>query len=154
MKVFVRQQTGAGFSVVRRDAVEDKLTIRHQGSEREYEIPVKWTGVDRGEATFAIPKDAALGTYSIAMHDSLGSRRSRSDERSVGRFRVEAFRVPLMRARLQPVGVPLVNSADVQIDLQVSYLSGGGAGGLPVKLRTQGKAKSVSFPDFEGYSLA
>jgi len=154
MKLFVRQQTGAGFSLVPRDAVEDTLTIRHQGSEREYEVPVKWTGTDHGEATFAIPKDAALGTYSIAMHDSLGSRRSRSDERPVGRFRVEAFRVPLMRARLQPIGVPLVNPTDVQIDLQVSYLSGGGAGGLPVKLRTQVEPKSVSFPDFEGYSFA
>ena len=84
----------------------------------------------------------------------MGSRRGRADERAAGHFRVEAFRVPLMRARLQPVGTPLVNPADVRIDLQVSYLSGGGAGGLPVKLRTQVEPKSVSFPDFEGYSFA
>ncbi len=158
MKLFVRQQTGAGFSLVRRDALDDTLTIRHQGSERKYNVPVQWTelgtGTDHGEATFAIPKDAALGTYSIGMHDSLGARRSRRDERPVGQFRVEAFRVPLMRARLQPVGVPLVNPTSVQIDLQVSYLSGGGAGGLPVKLRTQVELKSVAFPDFEGYSFA
>ncbi len=158
MKIFVRQQTAAGFSLVQRDALEDTLTIRHQGSEREYAVPVQWTssgpGIDHGEATFAIPGDAALGTYSIDIHDSLGARRSRSDARPVGTFRVEAFRVPLMRARLQPVGTPLVNPTAVQIDLQVSYLSGGGAGGLPVKLRSQIEPKAVAFADFEGYSFA
>jgi alpha-2-macroglobulin len=105
-------------------------------------------GSEHVEASFAIPKDAALGTYTIGIHDSLGSRRGRADERAAGHFRVEAFRVPLMRARLQPVGTPLVNPGDVRIDLQVSYLSGGGAGGLPVKLRTQVEPKSVSFPNF------
>ena len=45
--------------------------------------------------------------------------------------------MPLMRARLQAVGTPLVNPPTSSIDLQVSYLAGGGAGGLPVKLRTQ-----------------
>ena len=59
-----------------------------------------------------------------------------------------------MRARLQPVGTPLVNPADVSIDMTVNYLAGGGAGGLPVKLRTQLEAKSVAFPDFEGYAFA
>jgi len=159
MKLFVRQQIGNGFALVRRGALYDTLTIRHQGSEHEYDVPVEWTdvggaGADHGEATFVIPKDAALGRYSIAMHDSLGARDSRDDERVVGQFRVEAFRVPLMRARLKPVGVPLVNPGDVQIDLQVSYLSGGGAGGLPVKLRTQVEPKSVAFDDFEGYNFA
>src|SRR5438067_671333 len=158
MKLFVRKQTGAGFATVAADDLEDNLTIRHQGSDQEYTVPVTWDerggGSEHGEASFAIPKDAPLGTYSIGIHDSLGSRRGRADERAAGHFRVEAFRVPLMRARLQPVGTPQVNPTDVRIDLQVSYLSGGGAGGLPVKLRTQVEPKSVSFPDFEGYSFA
>ena len=158
MKLFVRQQTGAGFALVQRDALGDTLTVRHQGSGREYKVPVAWSasaaGADYGEATFAIPKDAALGTYHIALHDALGSRTSRVDERALGQFRVEAFRVPLMRARLQSVGSPLVNPDAVQIDVQVAYLSGGGAGGLPVKLRTQVEPKEVTFADFEGFSFA
>ena len=154
MKLFVRQQTGAGFALVAPDDLGETLTIRHQGSGREYDVPVAWRGADHGQASFAIPKDAALGLYTINMHDTLGARRSRSDERGVGRFRVEAFRVPLMRARLQAVGTPWVNPSDVAIDLQVSYLSGGGAGGLPVKLRTLVEPKTVTFPDFDGYSFA
>jgi alpha-2-macroglobulin len=155
MKVFVRKQTGAGFATVARSELDDKLLIRHQGSDREYTVPIRWNGSAHGEASFAIPKDAQLGTYTVYMHDSLSPpHHRRRDERMIGRFRVEAFRVPLMRARLQPVGTPLVNPADVSIDMTVNYLAGGGAGGLPVKLRTQLETKSVAFPDFEGYAFA
>src|ERR1700681_2422491 len=112
-------------------------------------------GSAHGEASFEIPKDAQLGTYTVYMRDSLSpAHHRRRDERMVGRFRVEAFRVPLMRARLQPVGTPLINPVDVSIDMTVNYLAGGGAGGLPVKLRTQLETKSVAFPDFEGYAFA
>ncbi len=155
MKVFVRKQTGEGFATVARKDLGDTLLIRHQGSDREYTVPIRWTGSAHGEASFAIPKDAQLGTYTVNMSDSLTPPRGRRrDERVVGRFRVEAFRIPLMRARLQPVGTPLVNPADVSIDMSVNYLSGGGAGGLPVKLRTQLETKSVAFPDFESYAFA
>jgi len=114
---------------------------------------VTWDGAQHGEATFAVPKDAALGTYQIFVHDTLAERRQRT-ERMAGTFRVEQFRVPLMRGRIQPVGAPLVNPADVKVDLQVNYLSGGGAGGLPVRLRTQIEAKRVSFPDYDDYAFA
>ena len=155
MKVFVRKQTGAGFATVPRKDLDDKLLIRHQGSEREYTVPIHWNGSAHGEASFAIPKDALLGTYTITMNDSLVPPRHRyRNARTVGRFRVEAFRVPLMRARLQPVGTPLINPDDVSIDMTVNYLAGGGAGGLAVKLRTQLETKSVAFPDFEGYAFA
>ena len=155
MKVFIRKQTGTGFATVPRKDLDDKLLIRHQGSEREYTVPIHWNGSAHGEASFAIPKDALLGTYTISMNDSLVPPRHRyRNSRMVGRFRVEAFRVPLMRARLQPVGTPLINPDDVAIDMTVNYLAGGGAGGLAVKLRTQLEAKSVAFPDFEGYAFA
>jgi uncharacterized protein YfaS (alpha-2-macroglobulin family) len=155
MKVFVRKQTGTGFATVPRKDLDDKLLIRHQGSEREYTVPIHWNGSAHGEASFAIPKDALLGTYTITMNDSLLPPRHRyRHERMVGRFRVEAFRVPLMRARLQPVGTPLINPDNVSIDMTVNYLAGGGAGGLAVKLRTQLETKSVAFPDFEGYAFA
>jgi uncharacterized protein YfaS (alpha-2-macroglobulin family) len=153
MKLYVRKPVGAGFALVSAAALEDSLTIQHQGTDKEYAVPVRWTGAASGEASFAIPKDAELGTYSIFMQDTLEERHG-SGRRFAGSFRVEAFRVPLMRARLQPVGTPLVNPAAVGIDVQVWYLSGGGAGGLPVKLRSQIEAKSVYFPDYDGYSFA
>ncbi|MEP6942615.1 MAG: alpha-2-macroglobulin family protein [Betaproteobacteria bacterium] len=172
MKVFLREQTGQGFALAPRDRLEDTLVIRHMGTDREYSIPVRWNtggseggnnggnvsgsgarGVAHGEASFAIPKDAALGTYRIFIKDTLALRRG-GGSRAAGTFRVEQFRIPLMRARISPVGAPLVNPDDVRLDLQVSYLAGGGAGGLPVKLRTQIEGKIVTFPDYDDYAFA
>ncbi len=153
MKLFVRRQTGDGFALPERAALENRVILRHLGTDREYEVPMTWNGAAHGEAVFAIPKDAALGTYQIVMRDTLAERRGRS-ERVAGTFRVEQFRVPLMRARIQAVGAPLVNPGEVKVDLQVSYLSGGGAGGLPVRLRTQIESRSVSFPDYDDYAFA
>ena len=119
-------------------------------------MPIQWSRrapPQSGEATFAVPKDAYAGTYQIFVNDKLTPRAKEAQERPAGSFRVEAFRVPLLRARMQPVGVPLVNPPDVNIDLQVSYLAGGGAGGLPVTLRTQIEPKQVTFADFDDYAL-
>jgi uncharacterized protein YfaS (alpha-2-macroglobulin family) len=158
MKVFVRQQTGGGFALAPRASLQTTLTIRHTGSDKEYSVPVTWTGTGApasGDAKFAVPKDAYNGTYQIFVNDTLSARGGRDkNERPAGSFRVEAFRVPLMRARMQAVGTPLVNVSDVNVDMQVSYLAGGGAGGLPVTLRSQAEGKVVSFPDYDDYSFA
>ena len=77
MKLFVRRQTGDGFALPARTALENRVSIRHLGTDREYEIPVTWNGAQHGEAAFAVPKDAALGTYQIIVHDSLAEHRQR-----------------------------------------------------------------------------
>ncbi len=157
MKLFVRQQTAGGFALPPRKGLEDTLLIRHVGSEKEYEVPVKWTGTGApasGEATFAVPKDAYLGSYQVLVHDTLAPHAKEATERLAGVFRVEAFRVPLLRARMQAVGTPLVRPTEVNLDIQVNYLSGGGAGGLPATLRTQVDAKQVGFPDYDDFAFA
>ncbi len=157
MKLFVRQTTAAGFALPPRKGLDDTLVIRHSGSDREYKVPVKWNGTGApasGEATFDVPKDAYAGTYEISVRDTLAPHAKEPQERNAGSFRVEAFRVPLLRARMQAVGEPLVNPADVNLDVQVSYLAGGGAGGLPATLRTQVEGRSVSFPDYDDYAFA
>ncbi|MEO8738998.1 MAG: MG2 domain-containing protein, partial [Casimicrobiaceae bacterium] len=156
MKLFVRQQTSGGFALPPRVALGNRVTIVHLGSDREYEIPVKWDSTpnaQHGEGSLAIPKDAALGIYQIVVHDTLAERRDKT-KRVAGTFRVEQFRVPLMRGRIQAVGAPLVNPTEVKVDLQVNYLSGGGVGALPVKLRTQIADRVVAFPDYDDYAFA
>jgi uncharacterized protein YfaS (alpha-2-macroglobulin family) len=154
MKVFVRRQTSQGFAFVPRQPLADTLQIRHRGSERKYTVPVQWHATQSGEATFAVPQDALVGTYEILVRDTLAPGSRGSQDRRAGEFRVEAFRVPLLRARMQPVGTPLVRPTEVSLDVQVSYLSGGGAGGLPVKLRTQFEPRGTTFSDFEDYAFA
>lgn len=157
MKVFVRQQTGAGFALPPRQGIENALVIRHVGSDKEYTVPVTWNGagpVSAGEASFAVPKDAYTGTWQIFVKDTLAGNSGDAQQRQAGSFRVEAFRVPLLRARLQAIGQPLVAVKDVAVDMQVSYLAGGGAGGLPAVLRSQVEGKFVTFPDYDDYAFA
>jgi len=47
-----------------------------------------------------------------------------------------------------------VNAKEAEIDLYVSYLSGGGAGNANVKLRSQVTTKYLSYPDYEDFSSA
>jgi hypothetical protein len=67
---------------------------------------------------------------------------------------VEEFRVPLMKGIIQPPKEHVVNARELSLDLFVNYLSGGGAGDLPVKLRTLTQPHYVGFEDFEGYTFA
>ncbi len=154
MKLFVRRQTGDGFALVARAPLADTLQVRHRGSDRKFAVPVQWQGTQHGEATFAVPADAPTGSYEIFVRDSLAAGSKEVQERRAGEFRVEAFRVPLLRARMQAVGAPFVNPAAIDLDVQVNYLAGGGAGGLPVKLRTQQSPRVTTFPDFEDYRFA
>jgi uncharacterized protein YfaS (alpha-2-macroglobulin family) len=67
---------------------------------------------------------------------------------------VESFRVPTMKAVLVPPKMPLVRAGSAIVDAQVSYLSGGSAALLPVRLRGLVEPRIVQFPDFDGFAIA
>jgi uncharacterized protein YfaS (alpha-2-macroglobulin family) len=164
MKHILRRHTQQGFALVkasdkpggsernwyaRSRGVDDntplpnKLFILHEGSDQKYELPVSWHANGSATNEWKIPADAKQGWYEIL----LGGR-------TAGRFRVEQFRIPTMKATLQGPKTPAVQPQSIALDAQLMYLSGGGAGGAPVKLRTAIEPRGVSFPDYEGYSFA
>ena len=59
-----------------------------------------------------------------------------------------------MKGILQGPAAPLIRPKEASVDLSVSYLSGGGASYLPVRLRAEIQERAVSFPDFEDYVFA
>ena len=126
-----------------RAALPAKIYIIHEGSEQKFELPIAWNANGSAADDWAIPADAKQGWYQVM----LGGQEA-------GRFRVEQFRVPTMKAVLQGPKAPAVQASSLALDVQVNYLSGGGAGGMPVKLRTEVEDKNVSFPDYEGFSFS
>ncbi|MFS2003840.1 alpha-2-macroglobulin family protein [Duganella sp. CT11-25] len=126
-----------------RKAQPGKIIILHEGSEQQYELPVGWSANGSAANDWAIPADARQGWYQVM----LGGRES-------GRFRVEQFRVPTMKAILQGPKTPAIQAASVELDVQLSYLSGGGAGDAPVQLRTVVQDKSVSFDDYADFTFS
>ena len=156
MKHLIREHTGQGFRFVPADRLEGKVVLRHEGSNDRFEIPVTWDSRGVTESKWEIPKEAKQGTYRVYVVDRLEpfSPGRRDRERPAGEFRVEAFRVPLMKAALLPPKEPLVNAAEVSIGVQVNYLSGGGASYAPVKVRGLLQPRTPRFPDYGEYVFA
>ncbi len=161
MKHFVRQQTGRGVGLIDKARLPPRLEIRHLGSDQTYEQPLTWDAQGIGESVWTVPRDARLGTYQVRLvsGDKPATRRGRAAAeepitRMSGSFRVEEFRVPVMKASVQPLATPLVNARSAQLDVQLHYLSGGGAGGAEVKVRALVQPKTLSFPDYEGFVFA
>ncbi|MQA19259.1 alpha-2-macroglobulin family protein [Rugamonas rivuli] len=148
MKHFLRRHVQQGIALVGtgdalRKAQPGSIFVMHEGSEQKYELPIAWSANGSAENQWVIPADAKQGWYQIM----LGGR-------TAGRFRVEQFRVPTMKAILQGPKTPAILAPAVDLDVQLSYLSGGGAGGAPVQLRTVVQDKAVSFEDYADFTFS
>jgi alpha-2-macroglobulin len=150
MKHIIRNHTMSGFSMLSKDQMPDMLTIRHYGSDEKYEFPLTWDAGGIAETSFVIPKEAKLGTYGLSFQKKQSkSRYGRYSGLAGGEFRVEEFRVPLLKGTIKPPAEPQINVKNIQLDINVRYLAGGGAGSLPAKLRSNIRPKHIT--SFEGY---
>jgi len=172
MKHILRRHTMNGMALAPSAQEPNTVSITHFGSFQAYDFPLKWDPNGVSETEWAIPGEAKLGTYGVSLvrkEASAGQRLpavAREEEsefygdetpgaRSSGTFRVEEFRVPLMKAFIKPPSEPLVNPDKVTLDLGVQYLSGGGAGELPVKVRSDVRPRPLpAFEGFDGFVFA
>jgi len=134
------------------------LVITHLGSGQQYKQPLKWrrtaTGGLDAESSFAVPVAAKLGEYSIELRAGKGGDDDGPSLQS-GHFRVEEFRLPVLQGRIGPSdSAPLVAAQAVPLDVQVNYVAGGAASGLPVRVSALVRGKAMNFPDFDDYSFA
>ncbi len=146
-KHVARERTGQGFGFVKPEELPNQMTITHRGSEQRYNISLKWNPGGHAEGMWKIPKDAKLGNYESLLSKSTG----KGTEFPTGSFKVEEFRVPLMRGQLTAPRAPLIKPKDVAFNISAAYLSGGGASKLPVKVRAEISAYLLHFPEFEDF---
>ncbi|WP_246050503.1 alpha-2-macroglobulin family protein [Leptospira langatensis] len=151
MNHILRKTDPYGFRYPNSDEIPDTLYIQHNASGQQYELPLRWSNTFTSESTFAIPKEAILGEYSIYLKFKLRN----GSERKIysGGFTTAQFRLPLLKGELQADSNQLISPKDIQISGQVSYLSGGKAGLLPITLRSSvqntGGVHFPSYPDLE-----
>jgi hypothetical protein len=132
-----------------------EVVVEHAGGKHSYTFPLRWRSNGSAETTFQIPAQARLGTYEVFLAAAADPVKPGAERRlRSGSFRVEEFRVPLLQAIIQGPRDPLVRAAEVELDLAVSHLSGGGAARLPVKIRTELQPRSLSFADYEDVEFA
>ncbi|MFO1469281.1 MAG: MG2 domain-containing protein [Steroidobacteraceae bacterium] len=147
MKHFLRRHQSSGIALQPDMPVTRKLVIAHQGSGQRYELPLSFGTDGVAESQWRIPAEAKLGDYRITLTDESGN------ERESGRFKVEQFRLPSMRGSVEGPALPVVRPQQVSLNVHVGYLSGGGAGGLPVKVRSLVEPVPQNFPGYEDYSF-
>ncbi|PLK26927.1 alpha-2-macroglobulin [Novosphingobium sp. TH158] len=144
-KHVLRKPIGPGFAFAK--GFSGKFVLRHNGSETEFSQPVTIDAMGSGENSWAVPQGAPLGTYSLRFEVEGRTIYSMQD------VRVDEYRLPTMRASVTGPDQPLVQPRAVPLSLFVGYLSGGGAGQLPVTLRTEFEATSRSPRGWEAYDF-
>ncbi len=159
MKHFLRTATMQGFGLPTLDP--DTLVIRHTGSGQEFKQPLAWrataTGGRSAESAFAIPKAARLGEYEIVLQrdQKKAERQHLPTQLNSGSFRVEEFRLPVMKGSIAPESKePLIAAARVPLHMQLSYISGGAASGLPVRVSAIARPWTPYFAGWEAFSFA
>lgn len=144
MKHFLRRHASPGVVVPSGAASTRKITITHEGSGQKYELDARFGEDGIAENQWKIPAEAKLGNYAITIADG-------SNQRHSGGFKVEQFRLPSMRASVIGSAQPLVQAKSATLDLHVSYMSGGGASGLPTKLRTVVEPRPMRHAGYDDY---
>ncbi|MBC3862268.1 alpha-2-macroglobulin [Undibacterium jejuense] len=173
MKHLIRLETMHGLAMVKPNQLPTRLRIIHQGSNQEFQYPLTWRGQIAAESTFAIPQQAKLGRYEIVL-DSGKAKKTSSDANDVNNgngndvnendrygehtyytssFRVEEFRLPLLQGRITPPKGAQITPKELPVSVQLNYLNGGGASGLPVQITSMMRNRQLSFPNYDQFSF-
>jgi uncharacterized protein YfaS (alpha-2-macroglobulin family) len=163
MKHFLRAAVGSGLALLPRAERPTTVVLRHDGSGTETTLPLAWEADGSATTDWAIPREAKLGLYRVVLRRPDASARAAdtgsptpaptatprwpyetssdatpgSQDWETGEFRVEEFRVPLLKTTLRLPSGPEVAPRGVAADLASSFMAGGVARGLPVVVRSR-----------------
>ncbi len=138
MKHILRRPVAGGFAFA--DALNGTLRLTHSGSGTDFDVPLSIGKDGIGETRWTAPQGAPQGDYSLSV---IAGEKTYYTSATL---RVDEFRLPTMRASISGPKAALVRPKAVPLDLFVGFLSGGGAPGLPVNIRTAFTSDS-STPD-------
>ncbi|WDZ98442.1 MG2 domain-containing protein [Herbaspirillum sp. WKF16] len=172
MKHVIRTETMQGLGLVRREDLPTRVRITHQGSGQQYQFPLAWRGNKSAETTFALPREAKLGSYEVVLDQGTvkaGGQNAGNDGGDgneeeggygygrgtyyTGSFRVEEFRLPLMQGRITPPKGAQVAIRELPLDLQLNYINGGGAANQQVRVSSLLRSRAVNIAGYDGFSF-
>ncbi|MDD5388239.1 MAG: MG2 domain-containing protein [Gallionellaceae bacterium] len=158
MKHFLRDRQSYGLSYSAKPP--RTLLIEHGASNQRWFLPLAWKN-GAAASTWKVPEGAKRGDYRLRLVDkeikpeSDPAELQSLDGLDSGAFSVGDFRVPLMKASVDSARPALLATEVAEYDLAVSYLNGGGAKNLAVKLRAQLEPRfNVEFPGYDDYDFA
>ncbi|OYV00868.1 MAG: hypothetical protein CFE45_07300, partial [Burkholderiales bacterium PBB5] len=125
-----------------------QVGLVHVGSDQRLNVPVHWTDRGNAELSLRLPTGIKRGAWRI----DLGV------PTEAGEFRVEDFRLPVLKAEvLSPAAAQVLapegSALAVPVALRLSYLSGGAAGNETVQLAQRLLPWQPRFDDYADYSF-
>ncbi len=158
MKHFLRDQRAGGLAYAGKPP--QTLLVEHAVSGQRWFLPLAWRN-GAAESDWPVPGAARRGDYRLRLVDKEIRPDTPSEQLEYlegpdsGGFSVGDFRVPLMKASLDPLAARWVAPARAEFDVLVGHLNGGGAKNLPVKLRARLEPRfRVEFDDHPDYDFA
>jgi len=156
MKHFVRTETRDGLGLPSAEDLPNKLSIVHSASGQSIEQELSWEQTPSGGLSayseFELNRSSKLGEYFVTLE------REGTYSPPSGRFRVEEFKLPVLAGSLKISSGEergaLVAPTMLNADIQISYVSGGAAAGLPVSLSGVIRDKFLNYPDYEDFSFS
>ncbi len=152
MKHHVRVETSAGLAVAQPDVLPTRLKLVHAGSGQEFELPLQWNAARSAVSSWAIPAAAKLGLYQLVFERTGADARQRRSW-SGGDFRVEAFRVPLVEARIAPPPSVPPAPKELAFAVQMNHLSGGPMAGQPLRATALLRGRNADFAAYTEYAF-
>ena len=157
MKHYARREDLVSLALPDAKNLPTQVEITHVGSDQKYPFDLTWRAGRYAETSFEIPQDAKLGLYVVALKE--GNRRFET-----GSFRVEEFRLPVMRGRIDvranetdgkagSAQRDFVRPSSLTANVSIAYTNGGSASALPVRVSAALKPRYARFAGYDGYSF-
>jgi len=156
MKHFIRRETGKGLALLPASQLPTQVKIVHEGSGEEWVQPLSWPGGRSATSEWRIPPAARLGAYRVELERPAVGDGADAGVRSwtSGSFRVEAYRVPLVDARLLPPKGAAVAPRELAFGVQLDWGSGGAVARLPLQGSALLRPRTPSFAGYDEFSFS
>jgi hypothetical protein len=148
MKHLLRQEALRGLTYSNESITSAQVI--HEGSGDTYELHLRQGSGNSMLSEFNIPTEAKLGRYQVVLKYGIDEF---TDQRiTSASFRVEAFRLPLLSGRIQPIQTPeLIQPSKLPTRVQLDYVSGGPASHMPVRVSAMLRPSHQDWPDYQDF---
>jgi alpha-2-macroglobulin len=138
MKHYAREQKRFGTAAPEVTKLPKTVSVVNEGNNERSTLNLSWNGRGNAVSELRLPQNAKRGQYRLEISG-----------RTTGRFTVADFRLPVYKAEVSMADANVVSGDKANVDIRLSFLSGGPATGDVVTARS--RFDSRSWPGFEAW---